>query len=396
MFDLSAIQSALKQFGFDGWLLYDFRGSNVLAQRVLQMPAGFHGSRRYFYFIPAVGTPTKLVHRIETDVLNHLPGEKMIYLRWQELEAAVQKMVAGHKTVAMEYSPRNGNPYISRVDAGTVELVRSFGCDVVSSGDLISLFESVLTDEQLRSHLAASQITNSAFARAWKFIADEVRLNGAVEEMAVSDEIMRHFSEHGLTTYSPPIVGVDGNGGNPHYATGTGADTTIREGRFVLIDLWAKQTTSGACYSDLTRTGYVGKTVPEKYTKIFNIVAAARDAGIACAQSAFSKGRSLTGGEVDDAVRAVIDNAGYGEYFCHRTGHNLAQEVHGNGTHMDNLETNETRRILPRTLFTIEPGIYLPDFGVRSEINVFIHADGRVQVTGGPLQTAVVPILADV
>lgn len=396
MFDLSAIQSALKQVGFDGWLLYDFRGSNVLAQRVLQMPAGFHGSRRYFYFIPAVGTPTKLVHRIETDVLNHLPGEKMIYLRWQELEAAVQKMVTGHKTVAMEYSPRNGNPYISRVDAGTVELVRSFGCDVVSSGDLISLFESVLTDEQLRSHLAASEVTNSAFARAWKFIADEVSKTGAVEEMAVSDEIMRHFSEHGLTTYSPPIVGVDGNGGNPHYATGTGADTTIREGRFVLIDLWAKQTTPGACYSDLTRTGYVGKSVPEKYTKIFNIVAAARDAGIACAQSAFSNGRSLTGGEVDDAVRAVIDNAGYGEYFCHRTGHNLAQEVHGNGTHMDNLETNETRRILPRTLFTIEPGIYLPDFGVRSEINVFIHADGRVQVTGGPLQTAVVRILADV
>jgi Xaa-Pro aminopeptidase len=243
--------------------------------------------------------------------------------------------------------------------------------------------------------LAASVVTNSAFARAWKFIADEVRKTGAVEEMAVSDEIMRHFSEHGLTTYSPPIVGVDGNGGNPHYATGTGADTTIREGRFVLIDLWAKQTTPGACYSDLTRTGYVGKSVPEKYTKIFNIVAAARDAGIDCAQAAFASGQPLTGGEVDDAVRAVIENAGYGEYFCHRTGHNLAQEVHGNGTHMDNLETNETRRILPRTLFTIEPGIYLPDFGVRSEINVFIHADGRVQVTGGPLQTTVVPILAE-
>jgi len=394
MFDLSAIQSALSQFGFDGWLLYDFRGSNVLAQRVLQMPAGFHGSRRYFYFIPAVGIPTKLVHRIETDVLDHLPGEKMIYLRWQELETAVQKMVSRHKSVAMEYSPRNGNPYISRVDAGTVELVRSFGCDVVSSGDLISLFESVLTDEQLRSHLAASEVTNSAFARAWKFIAEEVRRNGAVEEMAVSDEIMRHFSEHGLTTYSPPIVGVDANGGNPHYSTGTGKDTTIREGRFVLVDLWAKQTTAGACYSDLTRTGYVGKTVPEKYTQIFNIVAAARDAGIACTEAAFASGRPLTGGEVDDAVRAVIENAGYGEYFCHRTGHNLAQEVHGNGTHMDNLETNETRRILPRTLFTIEPGIYLPEFGVRSEINVFIHADGRVQVTGGPLQTEVVAILS--
>ena len=395
MFSLPAIQSALTEFGFDGWLLYDFRGSNVLAQRVLHMPAGFHGSRRYFYFVPAKGTPTKLVHRIETDVLDHLPGDKVIYLRWQELEAAIQNMVSGHKIVAMEYSPRNGNPYISRVDAGTVELVRSFGSDVVSSGDLISLFESVLTEEQLQSHLAASEVTNAAFARAWKFIADQVRTHGQVEEMAVSDEIMRHFAEHNLTTYSPPIVGVDANGGNPHYSTGTGANTIIKEGSFVLVDLWAKQTTPGACYSDLTRTGFVGKTVPEKYTNIFNIVAASRDAGIAAVTSAFAAGRPICGGEVDDAVRNVIEKAGYGEYFCHRTGHNLAQEVHGNGTHMDNLETNETRRILPKTMFTIEPGIYLPEFGVRSEVDVYIHADGRVQVTGGPLQTAVVAILAE-
>ncbi len=395
MFDLSAIQSALVQFGLDGWLLYDFRGSNVLAQRVLQMPAGFHGSRRYYYFIPAKGTPVKLVHRIETEVLDHLPGDKDVYLRWQELEVSIQKLLAGQKIVAMEYSPRNGNPYISRVDAGTVELVRSFGTEVVSSGDLISLFESVLTDDQLHSHLEASKVTNAAFDRAWRFIAEEIRRAGAVEEMAVSDEIMRHFAEHGLTTYSPPIVGVDANGGNPHYSTGTGADTTIREGRFVLIDLWAKQDKPGACYSDLTRTGYVGTSVPQKYTEIFNIVAAARDAGIGCVREAFAAQRDLMGGEVDDAVRAVIEQAGYGPYFCHRTGHNLAQEVHGNGTHMDNLETNETRRLLPRTLFTIEPGIYLPEFGVRSEVDVYIHDNGEVEVTGGPLQTAVVAILAE-
>ncbi len=395
MFDLSKIQSALVQFGFDGWLLYDFRGSNVLAQRVLHMPAGFHASRRYFYFVPSTGTPTKLVHRIESDVLDHLPGDKVIYLRWQELEAAVESMVSGYQSVAMEYSPRNGNPYISRVDAGTVELVRSFGSDVVSSGDLISMFESVLTDEQLQSHLEASEVTNAAYARAWKFIADRIRTTGSVQETEVSDEIMRHFAEHNLTTYSPPIVGVDANGGNPHYATGTGADTTIREGRFVLIDLWAKQDKPGACYSDLTRTGYVGASVPEKYTKVFNVVAAARDAGIACVTSAFASARPIVGGEVDDAVRAVIDRAGYGEYFCHRTGHNLAQEVHGNGTHMDNLETRETRRILPGTLFTIEPGIYLSEFGVRSEVDVYIHGDGQVQVTGGPIQTAVVAILSE-
>jgi len=395
MFDLKSIQSALSEFGFDGWLLYDFRGSNVLAQRILQMPHGFMASRRYFYFIPANGTPKKLVHRIESDALDHLPGDKVIYLRWQELEAAIQAIVGEHRNVAMEYSPRNGNPYISRVDAGTVELVRSFGCEVVSSGDLISLFESTLTDAQLTSHLEASEVTNAAFARTWKFIADQVRAHGFVEEIAVSDEIMRHFAENKMTTYHPPIVGVDGNGGNPHYETGTGADTKIVEGSFVLVDLWAKQDKPGSIYSDLTRTGFVGTSVPEKYTKVFNIVAAGRDAGVECVKSAFDAGRQPQGWEVDDAVRGVIEAAGYGKDFCHRTGHSLAQEVHGNGTHMDNLETHETRRILPRTLFTIEPGIYLPEFGVRSEIDVYIHADGGVEVTGGPIQTAIVAILAE-
>ena len=395
MFDLKAIQSALSEFGFDGWLLYDFRGSNVLAQRILKMPEGFAGSRRYFYFIPANGTPTKIVHRIESGVLDHLPGDKAIYLRWQELESAIQKVVTGHKNVAMEYSLRNGNPYISRVDAGTVELVRSFGCEVVSSGDLISLFESTLTDAQLQSHLEASEVTNAAFARAWRFIADQVRTHGFVEEMAVSDEIMRHFAEYNMTTYHPPIVGVNGNGGNPHYETGSGALTKIVEGSFVLIDLWAKQDKPAAIYSDLTRTGYVGTSVPAKFTKVFNIVAAGRDAGIEHVKSAFAAGRQLQGWEVDNAARGVIEAAGYGPDFCHRTGHNLAQEVHGNGTHIDNLETHETRRILPRTLFTIEPGIYLPEFGIRSEINLFIHADGTVQVTGGPIQTAIVAILAE-
>ncbi len=396
MFDLKSIQSALSEFGFAGWLLYDFRGSNVLAQRILQMPHGFMASRRYYYFIPASGTPRKLVHRIESDALDHLPGDKVIYLRWQELEAAIQAIVAGHKNIAMEYSPRNANPYISRVDAGTVELVRSFGCEVVSSGDLISLFESTLTDAQLKSHMEASQVTNAAYARTWKFIADQVRAHGFVEEMAVSDEIMRHFAENKMTTYHPPIVGVNSNGGNPHYETGTGADTKIVEGSFVLVDLWAKLDKPGSIYSDLTRTGFVGTVVPEKYTKVFNVVAAGRDAGVECVKSAFAAGRQPQGWEVDDAVRGVIEAAGYGKYFCHRTGHSLAQEVHGNGTHMDNLETHEARRILPRTLFTIEPGIYLPEFGVRSEIDVYIHANGRVEVTGGPIQTAIVAILAEV
>ncbi len=394
MFDLKRIQDSLKEFGIDGWLLYDFRRSNILAHRILGVPESFHASRRFLYFIPAAGEPRKLVHRIETEALDHLPGHQSVYLRWQELEAGIQSMVSGCRQVAMEYSPRNGNPYISRVDAGTVELVRSFGCEVVSSGDLITIFESVLTEDQYRSHMAASEITNAAFDRVWKFIADGVRERGQVTESEVCDEILRHFEENNATTYSPPIVGVNGNGGNPHYATGTGDQTAIREGDFVLVDLWARLRSSGSCYSDLTRTGYVGTEVPQRYTDVFNVVAAGRDAGIACVRDGLAAGRAVTGADVDDAVRGAIESAGYGDSFFHRTGHNMAQEVHGNGTHMDNLETCDLRRILPGTLFTIEPGIYLPEFGVRSEVDVYIHPDGRVEVTGGELQTEVVAILS--
>ena len=393
MFELSTVQNALRQFGFDGWLLYDFRGSNVLAQRILQLPDDFVSSRRFLYFIPAEGSPQKLVHRIENDVLDHLPGEKTIYLKWQELEAGIGAMVTGCSRLAMEYSPRNGNPYISRVDGGTIELVRSFGCDVQPSGDLISLFEATLSAAQLQSHYAAAELCDAAFGIAWKFIADGIRADGSVEESAVCDRIMQHFADNNLTTYHPPIVGVNENGGNPHYETGTGANTEIKEGDFVLVDLWAKQDIPGAVYADLTRTGFVGTDVPDRYTEIFNIVAAGRDAGIDCVKSAFSDSRPLQGWEVDDATRGSIEAAGYGQYFCHRTGHSMGQETHGNGTHIDNLETHETRLILPQTLFTIEPGIYLPEFGVRSEVDVYIHADGKVEVTGGDLQTEVVRIL---
>jgi len=393
MFDFRAIQVALNDFGFDGWLLYDFRNSNPLAQRILQISEGVIASRRYCCFIPADGPPQKLVHRIESGILDHLPGEKTIYLRWQELEDGIGRMVSDCRRIAMEYSPRNANPYIARVDAGTVELVRSFGCDVGESGDLISQFESTLSDVQLQAHLAASEVTNASFERAWSFIAGEIDARGVVEELAVQELILQHFSEHKLITNHPPIVAVDANGGNPHYETGTGTNTAIRAGSCVLIDQWARHDHADGIYSDLTRCGYAGIDVPDRYAEVFEIVAAARDAGIACVRDTFSRGTSLRGWQVDDAVRSVIEKAGYGEAFCHRTGHSLGRETHGNGTHIDNLETHETRRILPRTLFTIEPGIYLPEFGIRSEVNVYIHADNTVQVTGGPVQTDVVQIV---
>lgn len=391
MFDLPAIQQALRDFQLDGWLLYDFRGSNILARRILDLGEQPIGSRRFFYCIPADGIPRKLVHRIEQGALDHLPGDKTVYLTWQELEAGVQKLVSGQLRVAMEYSPRNANPYISKVDAGTVELVRSCGVEPVPSGDLIQLFEATWDDAQWASHLEAAVHTDSAYSRAWKFIADRVRSGTTVTERDVQDEIMRHFAEHGMTTYHPPIVGVGPHSGDPHYETG---DTPLQAGDFVLVDLWAKLDQPRAVYSDLTRVGFIGETVPDKYEAIFQIVAQARDAAIECVRNAFATGNDLQGWQVDQAARDVITAAGYGPAFVHRTGHSIGQETHGNGANMDNLETHEERRILPRTCFSVEPGIYLPEFGVRSEINVFVDADKKVHVTGGELQRQVVPILA--
>jgi Xaa-Pro dipeptidase len=392
MFHFPAIQSALRQFQLDGWLICDFRGSNVLARRVLGFPEGQMGSRRWFYFIPAEGEPRKLVHRIETGALDHLPGSKAVYLRWQELEAGVGALVQGSKRIAMEYSPRNANPYVSRVDAGTVELVRSFGIEIVSSGDLIQLFEATWDDEQIASHLAAAVHTNSAYDVAWRFIADQVRTRGGVLETAVQTRIMEHFAANKLTTYHPPIVAANEHSGDPHFETSLATDHAIKPGDFVLIDLWAKLDQPRSVYSDLTRVGYVGDSVPEKYEKVFQIVAAARDAAIAKVQSAFTAKAPLMGWEVDQACRDVIDQAGYGQYFIHRTGHSIGQEVHGNGANIDNLETREERTLLPRTCFSIEPGIYLPEFGVRSEVDVLIDSQSEVIVTGGELQRSVVAI----
>ena len=394
MFDLPAIQDALRSTGVDGWLLYDFRGGNALARRVLGLADRPVMSRRFFYFIPAEGEPRKLVHAIEPAALDHLPGEKTIYSRWQELEAGLGALVGGRGKVAMEYAPRASNPYVSRVDAGTVELIRALGAEVVSSGDLIQRFEATWDADQWAMHREATRHTTAAFDLAFGLIAERTSDGGAIGEAEVQRAIMDHFKRNGLTTYSPPIVGVGPHSGDPHYEPIEGSDATIRAGDFVLIDLWAKLSRPRAVYSDLTRVGFVGTEVPSRYEEVFQIVAAARDAAIARIEDAFRSGTPLHGYEVDDACRRVIDEAGYGAAFIHRTGHSIGEEVHGNGAHMDNLETHEERLVLPGTCFSIEPGIYLEDFGVRSEVDVFIGPDGAVHVTGG-LQTRVLPILAD-
>ena len=394
MFELGPVQDALKEYGLDGWLLYDFKGSNPLARKILELDGRKPFSRRFFYLVPAEGTPIKLVHSIESAALDHLPGDKVVYLRWEELEAGVGRLVEGRGRVAMEYSPRNANPYISRVDAGTVELVRSFGAEVVPSGDLVGRFESVWDDDQWAMHQAAAKGCRGAYDVAFGLIAERVRATGSVMETEVQKAILDHFAANGLTTDGPPIVGVGSHSGDPHYETTPATDAPIKRGDFVLVDLWAKVQHPRAVYADYTRVGYVGETVPAEYEELFGVVVEARDAGIALVKRAYAEGRPLKGGEVDDAVRKVIDDAGYGPYFNHRTGHNIGQEDHGNGAHLDNLETRDERLLIPRTCFSIEPGIYLPEVGVRTEVDLYIDADGRVHVTGGEPQASVLPILA--
>ena len=389
MFDLARAQAAIREQNLSGWLLYDFRGTNTLAARIAGTTEG-HRSRRWFYYVPAEGSPVKLVHKIESAGLDHLPGdEKVIYLTWQELEAGVEELVQGADRVAMEYTPRAGNPYVSRVDAGTVELVRSFGPEVVSSGDLVQEFESTWDDAQWQMHLAAAKVTDAAFGEAWAFIGREIRDHGFTTETAVQKRILDYFAANDMVTDHAPIVGVWEHAGDPHFAPRPEIDKKVEPGSFVLVDMWAKLNQPRAVYSDQTRVAFVGDTIPEKVNKVFHVVAAARDAAIDRVVRAFADGDPIQGWQVDFACRDVIDQAGYGDYFIHRTGHNIGQEVHGNGANMDGLETREERRVMRRTCFSVEPGIYLPEFGVRSEVDVFVDGDGQVHVTGGERQTEI-------
>lgn len=384
MFDLSAIQQALRKQAIDAWLLYDFRGANVLARRVLDFPADVFLSRRWFYLIPARGEPKKLVHRIESAALDRFPGSTEVYLKWQELEAGVGRLVASHATLAMEYVPRNANPYVSRVDAGTVELVRSFGPNIVSSGDLVQSFEATWDDDQWAMHREAGRHTRSAFDVAFGLIRSRVGGGQEVRESQVIQAILDHFEANGLQTDHNPICAVNAHAGDPHYSTTPATDAPIRRGDFVLVDLWAKLKKPRAVYSDLTRVAFVGADVPAKVQEVFGVVIRARDAAIDRIRTAFAASEPIFGWQVDEAARSVIAAAGYGDFFVHRLGHSIGQEVHGNGANMDGLETREDRKVMRRTCFSIEPGIYLPEFGVRSEVDVFVDRKGVVHVTGDP------------
>lgn len=390
--DVKGIQAALAKENLDGWLFYFFHGNDPLAVNILGLQADHFVSRRWFYLIPRQGEPVKLVHRIEMEALDRLPGRKVVYLGWKELREKLNEILSGHKKVAMQYSPGNAIPYISRVDAGTIETVKSAGVEVVSSADLVQDFEAIWSAAQLDSHKAAADILHQIVYDAFFMIRDAVKFEKVITEYDVQQHIMRRFEERGLETNSPPIVAVNEHSGSPHYQPTADSHSQIKRDDFVLLDIWAKQKHSGSVYADITWTGFAGHDIPEKYIKIFDIVRGARDASVEFVKRSVSSKEQMYGWQVDDVARKYITDRGYGQYFVHRTGHSIGQEVHGNGANIDNLETRDERRLVPKTGFSIEPGIYLPEFGVRSEIDVYIDESG-VFIGGQPIQTAIVPIL---
>jgi len=391
---IEEIQKELKAEGLDGWLFYDFHNRDPIAIRILNIDPKRFTSRRWFYFIPAEGTPKKLVHKIESWKLDHLPGEKFTYLPWEELQSNLRQILAGAKKVAMQYSPRNAIPYISMVDAGTVELVRSFGIDVVSSSNLVSLFESHLTDEEIASHARAGEFMHKVKDLAFREIARRVRQKNYPTEYEIHRFMLDLYKEFHLVANDGPIVAINEHAADPHFEPTSENCFVMKEGDLVLLDLWAKLDGEKTIYYDITWMGYIGTSVPQELSEIFNIVTSARDSALRLVRERFSKGLPVFGFEVDDAARKVIADAGYGSFFTHRTGHNIGEEVHGNGTHMDNLETRDERRIIPGSCFSIEPGIYLPErkIGFRSEIDVVITNKSEV-VVFGDIQKEIIPIL---
>jgi Xaa-Pro dipeptidase len=387
--NLEEIQAALRSRHMDAWLFYDHHHRDPIAYRVLGLPETLFVTRRWFYLIPAEGEPHKLVHRIEAGHLDTLPGSKRTYSSYQELGDGLKSMLRPYRTLAMQYSPENMVPYIGLVDAGTIEMIRRFGAEVVTSGDLVAQFEATWTPEQIESHFAAQRAIDAITQEAFKEIGHRVR-NGGTHEFEIQRWIEEAFRRENLTDENdPPIVAVNSHSGNPHYGPTAECSAPIREGDFILLDIWAKKNTPSAVYYDITWTGFVGRAPSDTHRDIFEIVRGARDAGVKTVQDALRSGRRLCGWEVDQATRDFIVRAGFGSRFVHRTGHSIGTSVHANGANMDNLETKDEREILPNSCFSIEPGIYLPEFGVRSEVDVLVR-NGAAEVTGRIQQEIVI------
>jgi Xaa-Pro dipeptidase len=386
--DLQAIQAALREAGWDGWFFNDHHHRDPLAYRILGLPANLHTSRRWFYLIPATGEPKKLTHRIESGHLDGLPGEKRVYSGWRELDDALAWLLSGKKRLAAQFSPGCAVPLLSLLDGGTVDKLRGFGVELESSGDLVQYFEARWSEEQISSHFEAGKRVDSARAAAFSLISARLKAKQRISECEVADFIRRTFEDASLFTDHGPIVAVNQHAGDPHYEPTSATDQEIQPGDLVLIDMWAKLKQPKAVYYDITWTGFAGVSPPEKIQQVFQIVRDARDSGIAKAVDSVAAGNPACGFEIDDAARGVISKAGFGDQFVHRTGHSIGEEVHGAGANMDNLETHEVRRIIPGTCFSIEPGIYLPEFGIRSEVNVLIQPaqTGAKAVVTGEIQ----------
>jgi Xaa-Pro dipeptidase len=389
--DVAAVQDRLRKAGLDGWLLYDFHGSNPIAARLAGLTSGTHmTTRRWYYLIPANGQPRGLVHAIERHNLDALPGERMVYAGRQELDAGLSRLLSGIHTVAMEYSPLCAIPYLSRVDAGTVEMVRARGVEIVSSGDLVQQFEAAWTSEQLATHRAASEALYRIKDRAFGVASDAIARQRSLTEHELQQQMVKWFEEEGLVTDSPPVVAVGGNAGNPHYLPTADQCRAVVGDEVLLLDLWGKKSDAGAVFADITWVAVTSSRVPAEVSRAFHAVAEARDAAVRLVADAAHNGRDLRGWEVDEAARSVLKAQGYGDRIVHRTGHSLGENVHGNGVHMDDYETHDDRRVLPGTGFTVEPGLYFEHFGVRTEINVF-RAEHEAIVTG-PRQIDVVTL----
>jgi Xaa-Pro aminopeptidase len=389
--NIQGIQSDLRAAKVDGWLFYDFRGRDPIAQNVLDLPAGMR-TRRWYYYVPAKGTPKKLVHKIESESLAALPGETLYYAKQEELRKNLKKILGRAKNVAMQYSPKNEIPYVAMVDAGTVELVRSAGPKVVSSADLVQKYEACWSAEQLESHLSAGVIIDRVVSGAFQHAANCVREKKAITEYDVKKWILKEFEAAGIWAEEGPDIAVNAHASDPHYGPTPESASPIREGDLLLLDVWGKKKTPGSVYYDITWMGYLGAKVPEKYAKIFKILREARDAAVNLIRKHIAAGKPLQGWQVDKAARDVVDKAGYEKYFFHRTGHSIGEKVHGNGANMDGLETHDVRHLIPHTCNSVEPGIYLPEFGVRTEVNVYV-GDGEARVTGA-VQNEILALLA--
>jgi Xaa-Pro dipeptidase len=378
---LEEIQPALREEGLDGWLFYDHHRRDPLAYRILGLGDMFPPTRRWYYFIPASGVPRALCHRIEPHTLDALPGEKQFYSRWAEQADGIRSLLGSASKVAMQHSPNCALPYIAMVDAGTIELIRGLGVEVVGSANLVQLFEARWRPEQLEMHLEAGRRMDRLRAEAFDLIRERIRNGAEVNEWELRSFLLRRFAEENLETDHGPIVGVNGNASDPHYEPSADRYSPIRMGDFVLIDMWAKLRQPGAVYYDITWTGFCGDQPSSEMRNVFEVVRNARDAAIGFVSQSVAERREIAGFQVDDAARASIERAGFGKYFIHRTGHSIGEDVHGAGANMDNFETHDDRRVIPWTCFSVEPGVYLPAFGVRSEVNVFIAPEGA-RVTG--------------